>query len=59
MNIKYMDNALQRFTKAHTLSGKTKKKDMEKDLENSIKRAKKLKFFIEKEIYSKEASQKY
>lgn len=59
MNIKYMDNALQRFTKAYTLSGKTKKKDMEKDLENSIKRAKKLKFFIEKEIYSKEASQKY
>ena len=32
---------------------------MEKDLEDSIKRAKKLRFFIEKELYSKEANIKY
>lgn len=27
LNVKYLDNAIQRFTKAYTLSGKSKKKD--------------------------------
>ncbi len=47
MNSKVVEKAIQRFTKAYTLSGKAKLKDIEKDLEGTIKRGKKLKFMID------------
>lgn len=59
LNIKLLDNAILRYTKAYTLSGSLQKKEMQKDLEMSIKRAKKMKFFIERDLYNKEANLKY
>lgn len=59
LNTKLLETAIQRLTKAYTLCGKSKKKEMEKEIEDQIKRAKKIKFLIERQIYNKEASEKY
>ncbi len=59
MTPKIIEKAIQRFTKAYTLSGKAKLKEVEKDLEGTIKRGKKLKFMIERQLYNKEAAMKY
>ena len=59
LSAKLVENGILRITKAYTLSGKANKKDAERDLEQTLKRVKKVKFFIEREIYNKEAQDKY
>ena len=56
---KKIDTAIKRYKKAKSLCSSQNKKNFEKEISENILRAKKLKFYIEKIIYEKEAKEKY
>ena len=59
LNLKRLDTAVKRMKKAFSLCSSQNKRALEESIQNSIYRAEKLRFYILKDDYEKEAKLKY